>query len=59
MVMTIEPGLYIPANKNIPTEYWNIGIRIEDIILITENGYKILTAAMPKTAAEIEAMLYN
>jgi len=59
MVMTIEPGLYIPANKNIPTEYWDIGIRIEDIILITENGYKILTAAMPKTAAEIEAMLYN
>lgn len=64
MVMTIEPGLYIPlhdVNEEINTpvdEKWRgIGVRIEDNILVTQNGYENLTANAPKTIAEIEALM--
>jgi Xaa-Pro aminopeptidase len=57
MVMTVEPGLYIPASEDIAEEWWNIAIRIEDNVLITEGGYEVLTAALPKTVAEIEAFM--
>ena len=46
MVITIEPGLYIPEEK--------IGIRIEDVVLVTENGAKILSEKLPREAAAIE-----
>jgi Xaa-Pro aminopeptidase len=59
MVMTIEPGLYIPASEDVPEEFWNIGIRIEDDVLVTEDGHEVLTAAAPKTVAEIEALMAN
>lgn len=49
MVITIEPGLYIPDE--------GIGIRIEDILLVTENGCEVLSARLPKEAAEIEKLL--
>jgi Xaa-Pro aminopeptidase len=46
MVVTIEPGIYIPEE--------NIGVRIEDVILVTENGAKLLSAALPREPDEIE-----
>ncbi|MGC9457178.1 MAG: aminopeptidase P N-terminal domain-containing protein [Halothiobacillaceae bacterium] len=56
MVTTVEPGLYIGAEKDIPRKYRNIGIRIEDDVLITAEGPDVLTADVPKTVDEIEAL---
>ena len=49
MVFTLEPGLYFPEE--------GIGIRIEDTLLVTENGCEVLTAGIPKTVEEIEALM--
>ncbi len=58
MVLTVEPGLYIPAgSENVPKKWWNIGIRIEDDVLVTKNGNDVLTREAPKTVAEIEALM--
>jgi Xaa-Pro aminopeptidase len=58
MVLTVEPGLYIPAGmQNVPEQWWNIGVRIEDDVLVTEQGHEVLTEALPKTVAEIEALM--
>jgi Xaa-Pro aminopeptidase len=57
MVLTIEPGIYVRPAVDVPEEYWNIGIRIEDDALVTENGCDILTRNAPKTVAEIEAVM--
>ncbi|HEC84594.1 MAG: Xaa-Pro aminopeptidase [Candidatus Parabeggiatoa sp. nov. 2] len=57
MVMTVEPGIYIPEAEDILDEWWNICIRIEDNVLITEGGHEVLTAELPKTVAEIEAFM--
>ena len=58
MVLTVEPGLYIPADdKNAPSKYRGIGIRIEDDVLITEDGNVNLTARCPKQAEEIEELM--
>jgi len=58
MVMTVEPGLYIsPNTKGIPEKYLGIGVRIEDDVLATENGPRVLTDKVPKDAAEIEALM--
>ena len=55
MVITIEPGLYFPLDdKNIPEKYRGIGIRIEDTILVTNDGYEILTSRVPKEISEVE-----
>lgn len=59
MVTTIEPGLYISAADDIPKAFHNIGIRIEDNILVTENGNEVLTASVPKTIPEIEAIMQH
>lgn len=56
-VVTVEPGLYIPPNSDLPKQYWNIGVRIEDDVLITEDGHRVLTAACPKTVEEIETLM--
>lgn len=58
MVLTIEPGLYIPAGKNIPPALAGIGVRIEDDILITTDGSECLTTA-PRTPADIQAWMHN
>uniref|UniRef100_UPI003D0B6EAC M24B family metallopeptidase n=1 Tax=Haliangium sp. TaxID=2663208 RepID=UPI003D0B6EAC len=56
MVVTVEPGLYIPADaEGVPAEYRGIGIRIEDDVLVTADGHDNLTAAAPKEIADIEA----
>ena len=58
MVLTVEPGLYIPAErKEAPKRYRNIGIRIEDDLLITERGSEILSAEAPRTVEEIESWM--
>ena len=57
MVMTVEPGFYIRPAANVPKEFENIGIRIEDDVLVTDNGYENLTRDCPKTVAEIEAVM--
>jgi Xaa-Pro aminopeptidase len=58
MVLTIEPGLYIPAgSRGIAKKWWNIGIRIEDDVLVTREGHEILTSDVPKQVADIEAIM--
>ncbi len=58
MVLTVEPGLYIPVDCKTVDEKWRgIGIRIEDDLLVTEQGYEILTNAVPRTIVEIEALM--
>lgn len=58
MCFTIEPGLYIPADdSSAPEELRGIGVRIEDNILVTHNGYENLTAAVPKEVDEIEKIV--
>lgn len=56
MVMTVEPGLYMPSARNVPARYRNIGIRIEDDVLVTRSGHEVLTQALPVAADEIEAL---
>ncbi len=58
MVLTVEPGLYIPPDdKSAPAKYRGIGIRIEDDVLVTKDGNRNLTAGVPKDPDEIEALM--
>ncbi|GAB4835664.1 aminopeptidase [Ancistrocladus abbreviatus] len=59
VVITIEPGLYIPSFYDGPERFLGVGIRIEDEVLITETGYEVLTASMPKEIKHIESLLNN
>ena len=59
MVLTVEPGLYIPAgSKGVAKKWWNIGVRIEDDVLVTATGHEVLTVEVPKTVAEIEGLMH-
>ena len=57
MVLTVEPGCYIRPADDVPLALWNIGIRIEDDVLITAKGNEVLTDAAPKAVAAIEALM--
>ena len=57
MVLTVEPGIYIPRNSDVPEQYKGIGIRIEDDVVITATGVDVLSADVPKTVDEIEALM--
>lgn len=57
MVLTIEPGLYLAKAENVPSHFADIGIRIEDDILVTLTGSENLSASIPKTVEEIEAIM--
>ncbi len=56
MTLTVEPGLYIRPADDVPEALWNIGIRIEDDVVVTESGCEVLTSP-PKTVDEIEAWM--
>jgi Xaa-Pro aminopeptidase len=59
MTLTVEPGCYVRPADNVPGHFWNIGVRIEDDILVTETGCEVLTSAAPKTVAEIEELMQD
>ncbi|MDO9392650.1 MAG: Xaa-Pro aminopeptidase [Methylotenera sp.] len=59
MTLTVEPGCYIRPADNVPEAFWNIGIRIEDDVLVTHNGCEVLTKNAVKTVADIEAIMAN
>lgn len=57
MVITIEPGIYIPENANCDKRWWGIAVRIEDDYLITKGGYEHLSISAPRKADEVEALM--
>jgi len=58
MAMTVEPGIYIaPQCKDVASKWRGIGIRIEDDIVVTKAGNKVLTHGVPKTVAAIETLM--
>ncbi|WP_040728349.1 aminopeptidase P N-terminal domain-containing protein [Thiomicrorhabdus sp. Kp2] len=58
MVVTVEPGMYISAeHESVDGKWHNIGIRIEDDILVTKSGHEVLTKGLPRTVKEIEAWM--
>jgi Xaa-Pro aminopeptidase len=57
MVLTVEPGCYIRPGEGVPEAFLNIGVRIEDDALVTASGCEILTAAAPKSVADVEAIV--
>lgn len=58
MVLTVEPGVYIPAGtKGVLKKWWDIGIRIEDDVLVTTKGHEVLTSGLPSSIEEIESLM--
>jgi Xaa-Pro aminopeptidase len=57
MILTVEPGIYIPEGSPCDKKYWNIGVRIEDDVLITSDGNRVLSAGAPKSVKDIEALM--
>lgn len=57
MVITVEPGIYVSPTAKVDAKWLGIGIRIEDNLLITEQGHKVLTSGVPKTIASIETLM--
>jgi Xaa-Pro aminopeptidase len=58
MVMTVEPALYFAkSDKSVAKKWRGINVRIEDDVLVTKDGYQILTSEVPKKADEIEALM--
>ena len=55
MVLTVEPGTYIRPAENVAEEFWDIGVRIEDDVLVTATGIENLTVTAPKSVADVEA----
>ena len=57
MVITVEPGIYIPRDSNCDPKWWEIAVRIEDDVLITKEGYELLSYQAPRKSEEIEALM--
>jgi Xaa-Pro aminopeptidase len=57
MVITIEPGIYIPAGSDCDKKWWSIAVRIEDDALIRENDYELLSSFAPRKIEDIEKMI--
>ncbi len=57
MVYTNEPGIYIPEGSPCDKKYWNTGVRIEDDVLITPDGNRVLSAGAPTKIDDIESLM--
>lgn len=57
MTLTVEPGCYIRPAENVPDHFWNIGVRIEDDVIVTNTGCEVLTVSAPKSVDEIEELM--
>ncbi|OON60365.1 Xaa-Pro aminopeptidase [Massilia sp. KIM] len=57
MALTVEPGIYVRPAEGVPEQFWHIGIRIEDDVVVTGDGYRVLSGAAPKGVDEIEAWM--
>ena len=59
MALTVEPGIYVRPAPGVPEQFWNIGIRIEDDVMVTLDGHKILSGAAPKLVSDIEKVMQH
>lgn len=57
MALTVEPGIYVRPAPDVPEHFWNIGIRIEDNVIVGEAEARVISGAAPKTVAEIETLM--
>ncbi|WP_288362507.1 M24 family metallopeptidase, partial [uncultured Spongiibacter sp.] len=57
MVLTVEPGIYIPEDADVDEKWRGIGIRIEDDVVVSKSGCEVLTASVPKSVEDIEALM--
>jgi Xaa-Pro aminopeptidase len=57
MALTVEPGIYVRPSARVPKEFWDIGVRIEDDLLVTGGDPDVLTAALEKTPEAVERMV--
>jgi Xaa-Pro aminopeptidase len=55
--LTVEPGCYVRPADNVPQDFWNIGIRIEDDVLITKSGNEVMTINAIKSVVDIESWM--
>jgi len=53
----VEPGIYVRPAPGVPEQFWNIGIRIEDNVIVGEAGPQVISGTAPKTVADIEAAM--
>ncbi len=57
MALTVEPGIYVRPSSNAPREFWHIGVRIEDDVLVTRGAPEVLSAALPRDPDEVERLV--
>ena len=54
MIFTVEPGIYVGADSGADRKWWDIGVRVEDLVLVTDTGFECLSCFVPREAAEVE-----
>ena len=57
MVLTVEPGLYLPDSPDVPKELRGIGIRIEDDVVVGADSFEVLTSGVPKAVSDLERVI--
>ncbi len=57
MVTTVEPGIYLPANRKVPARWRNIGVRIEDDVAVSNSGPDVLSKGLVKEPDDIESLM--